>query len=317
MIVFPGNGSQTNALAYSPDGRTLATGSEDCTLRLWDLASGTGRLTILAGDLSIACVAWSLDGLKVLGTDYNLTIRAWDARSGEILGMFDRLGGAEADVLDLIRDPGASRDDRAESGRIDATGWRLSGAKIYYDKSRFLMPPQDGKPERPHYMMERGFPHQMLAERITLQWPGNQEDWLIPTNARGTRSGAHLAGSGVTVKYDIGCLAAFSPDNRIMALARGSFLQLWDLDRWRHRMLEGHIKPIRTLAFSPDGRTLLSGARDGVVCLWSLADGRELERFDWEIGEVETVAFAPDGATAAAGGRKGVVVWDVDGDSGA
>jgi len=90
-------------------------------------------------------------------------------------------------------------------------------------------------------------------------------------------------------------------------------IHLIDLDRGLEtRALAGHEQPIRSLAFSPDGKTLASGAAEEVVILWDVASGRELRRLVGGDRFHGTVAFAPDGTSVAASGGEGrVTVWEV------
>jgi WD40 repeat protein len=73
-----------------------------------------------------------------------------------------------------------------------------------------------------------------------------------------------------------------------------------------------HEDDVLGLAFAHDGRTLVSGGRDGLVKVWDVANGYERRAFDWEVGEAAAVAVAPDGMTAAVGGYDGrVLMWDL------
>src|SRR5262249_48585534 len=106
----------------------------------------------------------------------------------------------------------------------------------------------------------------------------------------------------------------FAPDGRALAAGAGRTVKVWDLTTGKERttLAKGHRETIFTLAYSPDGRFLATGSKDGSVRFWDLTTGRD-RAFRWKIGEVHALAFAPDGMTAAADGGGGdIVVWDVD-----
>lgn len=112
---------------------------------------------------------------------------------------------------------------------------------------------------------------------------------------------------------------AFSPDGKSLAVSSGEGLKLLDpATRKEVRALAGHTWPIRSLAYSPDGTLLVSGAggfRDGKrgseVRVWDVATGKVKHcPAVWEGGDVNAVAVSPDGKRVAAGGARGVRVWD-------
>ena len=79
-------------------------------------------------------------------------------------------------------------------------------------------------------------------------------------------------------------------------------VRLWDLATGREiRKLEGHSDAVNSVAFSPDGKTALSGSEDNTLRLWDLATGREIRKFEGHSGAVSSVAFSPDGKTALSG----------------
>src|SRR5439155_12860072 len=77
---------------------------------------------------------------------------------------------------------------------------------------------------------------------------------------------------------------------------------------------KGHTAPVRGVAFSPDGKTALSGSEDGTMFLWDLATGQALRPFKGHAqgAEVKGVAFSPDGRTAiSASSDSTLILWDV------
>src|SRR5262245_33350053 len=78
-------------------------------------------------------------------------------------------------------------------------------------------------------------------------------------------------------------------------------------------VLKGHTLFVRAVDFTPDARTAMTAASDGLVRFWDAATGKQTRVFDWKIGKLSSAAFSPDGLTCAAGGENGqIVVWDVD-----
>jgi WD40 repeat protein len=109
---------------------------------------------------------------------------------------------------------------------------------------------------------------------------------------------------------------AFSPDGQTLAAGNPQGLvKVWDMTTGRKRgTLKGQARPLRSLCYSPDGRVIATAGGEGIVTFWDVASGGKLTSFDWGIGAVQAVAFAPDGMRAAAAGVGQIVLWDIDWD---
>jgi WD40 repeat protein len=107
----------------------------------------------------------------------------------------------------------------------------------------------------------------------------------------------------------------FSPDASLLALAWGPVVELYDWQAHERRAVcRGHKGLITSLAFSLDGRTLLTGSTDRSARLWDVATGKLRAAWRWDIGPIWSVAISPDDMLAAAGGQKTpLLVWDLDG----
>jgi hypothetical protein len=273
------------ALCVSPDGRTLLSGGVDEALRLWDAdrLRETRCLAHKLGPVEGVAVApdgtWAASCSRRLFTK-DLVVQLWDLPTGRRRG---RLRGHTDRLLCVAI---------CRHGQLVAAG----GA----DRTVLVWPAD--QPDSPAVCLEG---HTDQVSCVTFV-PGNG---LLSGSRDGTvRLWDAKGGAGKgTVHPEVGRVTAlaFGVAGKQIAIA-GERLRIRQPDG-AFRELRGHQGPVGCVAFSPDGRLLLSGGTDGTVRLWRVADGDELQCFQGHGGKVQAVAFGPDARVGYSGGSDGTI----------
>ena len=275
------------AVAFSPDGRLVASGSGDETVKLWDPATGAVRRTLEGHSGRVWAVAFSPDGRLVASGSGDETVKLWDPATGAVRRTLE---GHSEGVWAVAFSP---------DGRLVASG---SG-----DETVKLWDPATGAVRRTLEGHSEGVWAVAFSPDGRLVASGSGDEtvklWDPATGAVRRTLEGHSGRVGAV---------AFSPDGRLVASGSGDeTVKLWDPATGAvRRTLEGHSGRVGAVAFSPDGRLVASGSGDETVKLWDPATGAVRRTLEGHSGWVGAVAFSPDGRLVASGsGDKTVRLW--------
>jgi WD40 repeat protein len=268
------------SLAYSSDGRTLASGGADGAVRTWDV-TGASQLAVLGRHgQEVSIIAFGSNG-KVLASGSGPTARLWDAGSGRELATFrGKESGSKVIAFSpnlqaaiLPSAPGVRVLDLV-TGRERAItlveGQNHIGTAVFSPDGKILAVSSG--------IFGEGYKRLQFWDIAAGQLQGT-----LPEQPEGV------------------AILAWSPDGKVLAVG-GHVVRLWHVETAKEQaVLRGSGQIIVTMAYSPDGKLLAAGSMDGVVHLWDLPSGNERAVLSGHPGGVWAVAFSPDGRLLGSG----------------
>jgi WD40 repeat protein len=287
-----GHSSDVNAIAFTPDGKTIVTGSDDKTIKLWSLATGEEIRTLKKHSNWVWTLAISPDGKTLASGSADHTIKLWNLATGEEILT---LKGHSSGVTSVAFSPDGAT---LASGSLDKTIklWNLqTGQEIrtlegHVKEVDSIAFSPDGK---------------ILASG---GWDKKIKLWNLTTGKEIRTLEGHS---------DSILAVAFSPDG--MQIASGSkdkTIKLWNLVTGEAiSTFKGHDDKVNSVAYlpSPDGMTLVSGSNDNTIKLWNISTGQVIRTLKGDSGYIYAIAISPDGKTIASGGSADniIKIWRI------
>jgi WD40 repeat protein len=274
------------SVAISPDGKILASGGEDKTIKLWEVSSGKLLRNFTGHSERIKTIAFSPDGQLIASGGDDNTIRVWNIGTGEELYTLT----GDSNSFGFVEFVGFSPNGETiisgvGGGTIKV--WNINTGKeirtmnqaVWESIGRISTLSDDSNPIYSMALSPDGQTVAFGSDKNTIKL------WNINTGQENKTLTGHL-GTVTAV--------AFSPDGKFLASGdQDQIIKLWDISSGREvSNLTGHSDDIDLIAFSPDGKTLASGST-GFVKLWTLNTGEEL--LSLKINEsLNFLVFSPD-----------------------
>ena len=326
-------------VAFSPDGNTLATGSDDATIYLWDVNTGTLKNTLTGHTSWVKHISFSPNGRMIASGGGDNTIRLWDVNTGTLK---NTLTGHTHPVESVSFSP---------DGRTIASGGRDNTIRLWNVNTGTLKNTLTGHTDT---VLSVAFSpdgntiaSRSSEEGTVLLWDvntGTLKSTLTDTvySVAFSPDGRTIASGGRdntirfwdvatgTPKYTITehtnsvvSSVSFSPDGKTIASVswsyaptnapwRGAAIRFWDVNTGTLKnTIMGDTHRVNSVAFSPDGNTLATGSEDTTIRLWDVNTGTLKNTLIGHTNDVTGVAFSPDGNTLASGHGLGIIADEI------
>lgn len=301
VLIFTGHLASVNALAWSPDGKLLASASDDTFVQIFNATNGERKIIYSGHTEEVAAVSWSPDGKLMASGGQDKTVQVWDVASKTKImtytGHSDRVNSLSWSNDSLLIASGS--DDKS------VQVWNASSAEIAFTflghTSGVLC--VGWQPDN--------------SSVASGSWDGTLRDWATIQHGEQFDAGEEIFNYGGHGDNQVSALA-WSPDSNFIASAGADqTVQISNGSDGTPRppfftghQSKQHINRVLAVSWSPDGASIASGDADGNVYVWHTAGRKTFFRYQGHKQAVNAVAWSPDGKSIASASADGTVhVW--------
>ena len=337
QTTLKGHTSGVINVCFSPDGKRVASASEDNTAKVWDVAKGAEVVTLDGHTDVVSCVVFNEDGSQVITASHDKTARVWDAVTGEQL----RVLRGHKEAVSSVAFSANSR--RIVTGSFDNTAkvWDIATGKVlvtlegHKDRVRTVDFSPDGR------QIVTGSEDKLLkiwdtesgrelrtlrGHRHAVIHAAYRHDGQEILSNSGDESGAEITVHDTEVKFwdptsgeetdsheapGLVCVK-MSPNGRDIVECVEHHLKVWPANLPSF-ILRGHTHQVVSADFSSDGKWIVSGSYDGTVKVWNAVDGQAPPPI-WNDQRRFTSArhsWSRDGKWVVGADRNRIEIWDV------
>lgn len=290
LYTYRGHSDFVDAVAWSPNGQYIASGSWDHTVRVWNAKTRALILTYAMGDI-VDAVAWSPDSRYIASGSWDHTVQVWNVDTGTLVQTY-----------------------RGHTQEVSSVAWSPNGQYIASGSWDHTMQVWDVRTGTQLF----SFTYADFVDAVA--WSPNGR--YIAVGVRDSSTYVVDAQTEVPLPYaytnpddaDIVNTVAWSPDSRYIAVGgRDGSVQIWDVMAGTLvSNYKEHTNEVRSVAWSPDGRYIASASWDHTVRVWNVKTGFPFVIYRGHSDNVDAVAWSPDGRyIASASWDDTVQVWQV------
>jgi WD40 repeat protein len=290
-LVCTGHSGQLYGIRFSPDGKHIASVSEDATARVWDVSTGKAMRVLRGHTVKVLSAAFRADGKRLVTTSADGTVRQWDVQTGaEVEPPYDR---HTAEVYDAAYSP---------DGNLIASAGADRTLRIWQAAGRRDTQVRHGNP-----VAVKRIAFGSDGKRVaTLAEDGAVRVWECAADATLPVLQGHTS-----YVYPV----AYSPDGSV--LASGSWdgtVRLWDAQTGVCQRILQHPSRVMDLAFADNGEHLVTGCGgDNILRVWDVKAGTLMKQFPGADKPIDSIAVCPTTTEIAAIEKDGkVCVTDIE-----
>ena len=304
IAVLPGEGRDVTTMAFSPDGKTLASGEEGGVGRLWDVTTGkpigTFKEILRPRYPALKALVFSQDNRKLIGANWNNEISVWELSEDIKPPIISYIDGREASwgTTDLMQ--------LSPNGAFLAI---VEPSPEVWENGNFPIKLWDATTGKQLHTL---IGHTRWIKSIAFSTDsktlvsGDEHETIRLWDTATGKSLSTLNWRRGTATYAL----AFSPSGRVIASGHRDGVKLWDntvkpkqqmddaIGDYQFTLeLRGHKDYVSKLAFSPDGKTLITGSKDGTIQAWDTATGGHRYTVPGHIEGIQDLMFTQNGNT--------------------